>query len=148
MRKIQLWLMDAEVQMMVIFPIFFPSQHPPGLRGRISWHMCMSLAVRWREVSNLDRVKVSKKVAELRFKSKAVTPKPVFLISDVYCGIPANYLCGVVKFSQTSPGGELYVYIWRLNIAKPLMMLVLGHRSNPHLTGLSYWIVFLIISAF
>lgn len=70
--------------------------------------------MRWREGSNMGRVELScgvKKVAELRCKATAVTPKLVLLITDLYFGVPSNYLGCVVKFSQTSPRDELYIYI-------------------------------------
>lgn len=55
----------------------------------------------------MGRVELScgvKKVAELRFKATAVTPKLVLLITDLYFGVPSNYLGCVVKFSQNLQG--------------------------------------------
>lgn len=90
--------MDAQVQMMVIFPIFLLSQHFQAERINLLTHVYpFHSALEGRKAQIWTGLKYPvgvKKVAELRFKPKAVTTKPVFLL--IYTAVYHQIICVVV----------------------------------------------------
>lgn len=105
--------MEAEAQMMLNFLSFSHHSTPRVERMNFLIHgYAFGSALEGRlKVGQGKSTLTRLRNGWLRFKPNTVTPKPVLLISDLYCGVASDYLRGVVKFSRTSPRSELYVYI-------------------------------------